>query len=102
MTSNDDNLEELDQQEREPADPPKPKRPRRKYQPDSISDDMLRGATAIAEFMLGDPKQRPRVYFMSDPARTSDPWPVFREGGMLVARKSTLLAYLAERERRLL
>lgn len=59
-----------------------------------LADDLLRGADEIAEFILGDPRQRRKVYHMAETSRL----PTFRLGSMLCARKSTLLRWIAEQE----
>lgn len=60
----------------------------------SLSDDILRGAEAIAEFMLGDPKKRRQVYHLAQMKRL----PVFRLGSTLCARRSTLIAWIEDQE----
>lgn len=57
-----------------------------------LSDDFLEGAEAIAEFMFGDKARRRRVYYLAGAL------PIFRLGTTLCARKSALLAAIAERE----
>ena len=64
--------------------------------PDKISDDLLDGADAIADFLFGDKKKRRRVYHLIDRGEL----PVFRLGGGIHARKSVLLAFITEREER--
>lgn len=59
-----------------------------------LAGDMLRGADAIAEFLLGDPKKRRQVYHLAEKGNL----PVFRLGQTLCARRSTLLAWIAEQE----
>jgi len=59
-----------------------------------LSDDLLTGADAIAEFMFGDAARRRRVYYLVECGRL----PVFRVGQTLFARKSTLLAWVARQE----
>jgi hypothetical protein len=59
-----------------------------------LGDDLLHGAAEIAQFLFGDPKQRRRVYYLIESCRL----PVFRLGG-ICARKSTLVAWIAEQER---
>lgn len=60
-----------------------------------LSTDLLRGADKIAEFMFGDTKLRRQVYHLSERKNL----PVFRLGSTICARKSTLLAWIAEQER---
>lgn len=61
-----------------------------------LADDILRGADKIAEFMFGDPGERRKIYHLAEKARL----PVFRLGVALCARKSILLAWIAEQEAR--
>jgi hypothetical protein len=61
-----------------------------------LAPDLLRGADKIADFLFGDMGQRRKVYHL---AETS--WlPVFRLGSLLCARRSILLAWIAEQEQR--
>lgn len=62
---------------------------------DSLAADLLHGAEAIAEFMFGDPKQRRKIYHMVEMQKL----PTFRLGGILCARKSTLMKWIEEQER---
>jgi hypothetical protein len=59
-----------------------------------IEDDLLLGAEAIAGAIFGrtDKKTRRRVYHLVDEL------PVFRLGGILCARRSTLTAWIAAQE----
>ncbi|WP_441256203.1 DNA-binding protein [Bradyrhizobium sp. 482_C4_N1_1] len=61
-----------------------------------IADDLLEGAEAIARYMFGTgtATKRRRVYHL---AATSD-LPLFRLGEIICGRRSTLLAWIAERE----
>lgn len=59
----------------------------------SLAADMLRGADAIACF-LG--LSRRQVYHLTETARL----PVFKLGAVLCARRSSLLGWIEERERR--
>lgn len=61
-----------------------------------LADDILRGADKIAEFMFGDPGERRKIYHLAEKSRL----PVFRLGAVLCARKSVLLAWIAEQEAR--
>lgn len=63
---------------------------------DTIRDDLLTGADAIAMFLFGDPKKRRRVYHLAD----GEQLPVFRLGNMVCARKSALLLWIEAQERR--
>lgn len=62
----------------------------------SLSDDLLRGADRIAEFMFGDAGERRKIYHLSEKSRL----PVFRLGSVLCARKSTLRAWIEDQERK--
>lgn len=57
----------------------------------NIADDMLQGADAIAAFMGLSPRQ---VYHQQKRL------PVFNIGSMLCARRSTLLAWVEEQEKK--
>ncbi|MCG5241354.1 hypothetical protein ACIU1J_27440 [Azospirillum doebereinerae] len=59
--------------------------------PDSLADDMLIGAAAIAAF-TGLPARK--VYHLAE----QEAIPVFRMGATLCARKSTWLAWIAAQE----
>jgi hypothetical protein len=61
---------------------------------DELRDDVLRGADKVAEFLYGEPKKRRRVYFLVEQSGL----PVFRDGNIICARKSRLLAWIAEQE----
>jgi hypothetical protein len=64
--------------------------------PDSSpADDLLIGASRIAAFLFGSPHKRRAVYHLAEKGVL----PAFKWGGVLVARKTTLLAFLADRER---
>jgi hypothetical protein len=63
---------------------------------ESLGDDLLQGADQIAHFLFGDPARRRRVYHLAENSRL----PVFRIGALLCGRKSSLLAWIAEQERR--
>lgn len=60
-----------------------------------LSDDMLRGAEAIAEFLFGDAKLRRKVYHVVECGKL----PTFRLGAILCARKSKLLEWIEQQER---
>ena len=79
------------------ADEESPARPSETTVGDSqvnLSDDLLRGADEIAEFMFGDPKKRRLVYHLVQKGCL----PVFKFGAMLCARRSTLVASIEEKE----
>jgi hypothetical protein len=61
-----------------------------------FSQDMLRGAEELAQFLFGDREQRRKVYHL---AATSN-LPVFKLGSMICARKSVLLRWIEEQEGR--
>ena len=61
---------------------------------ENLAKDILRGAAEIAEFVFGDPAQRRRVYHLSERGE----FPVFRMGSQLCARRSTVLAWIEEKE----
>lgn len=65
-------------------------------EPCLLSDDILRGAEDIAEFLFGDKKQRRRVYHVASTSRL----PCFRLGAILCARKSKLLEWIEAQEAR--
>jgi hypothetical protein len=58
-----------------------------------LSDDLLEGADAIAQFMYGDKAKRRKIYHLLDSL------PVFRLGGHIYARKSSLLAMIEAQEK---
>lgn len=61
-----------------------------------LAEDILKGADEIAVFMFGDPKKRRLIYHLSERSNL----PIFRLGALLCARKSVLLAWIAEQEAR--
>jgi hypothetical protein len=63
----------------------------------SLADDLLRGAEKIAEFIYGssDEPNRRRVYHAAD----KHGLPTFKLGGVICARKSTILKWIEARER---
>ena len=63
---------------------------------DNIADDLLRGAEAIAEFLYGDATQRRKIYHLAETSRL----PIFRLGSVLCARRSVLITWIAEQEKR--
>jgi hypothetical protein len=64
----------------------------------SLSEDLLRGADAIAEFLFGDRSQRRKVYYLVGEAKVC--LPHFKLGAMICARRSKLLRWIEEREDR--
>lgn len=61
-----------------------------------LAGDILHGADAIAAFLYGDKSHRRKVYNLVETARL----PVFRLGVNICARKSVLLGWIEEQERR--
>jgi hypothetical protein len=61
-----------------------------------FSKDLLRGAEEIAKFLFGNRNQRRKVCHL---VATSN-LPVFKIGSMICARKSVLLNWIEEQERR--
>lgn len=61
-----------------------------------LSDDLLRGADQIAEFLFGAASERRKIYHLTEKSRL----PVFRLGAVLCARKSVLLSWISEQEAR--
>jgi hypothetical protein len=61
---------------------------------DALAPDVLEGAEAIAEYLLGDPSRKRSIYHL---AKTKQ-LPVFRLGANMLARKSKLQAWIAEQE----
>ena len=59
-----------------------------------FSDDLLRGAAAIAEFLYGDRELRRKVYHLAATSRL----PVFKLGAMLCARRTTILEWIRRQE----
>lgn len=62
----------------------------------ALADDILRGAEEIAEFIFGAREYRRKIYYLAECTRL----PVFRLGAVLCMRKSVLLDWIAEQERR--
>ena len=61
---------------------------------DELSKDLLWGADAIAEFVLGDRGRRRQVYHLVQENRL----PVFRMGTVICARRSTLIRWVESQE----
>lgn len=71
----------------------------------ALADDLLIGAQAISRFMFGSDGQTEtrRTYHLISEVAPEDRLPSFRCGGPkgpVYARKSTILAWIAEREAR--
>jgi hypothetical protein len=60
----------------------------------SLAGDILYGAYRIAKFLYGDGKLRRKVYNLIETERL----PHFRLGATVCARKSVLMAWIAEQE----
>lgn len=63
-----------------------------------ISADMIRGASAIAEYMFGDRRYRRRVYHLVQTSRI----PIARIGSTLYLRPSTYQKWIETQEARAL
>ncbi|WP_336489823.1 DNA-binding protein [Methylobacterium nigriterrae] len=63
----------------------------------SLAEDLMTGAEAIAVFMFGDASEtnKRKVYHASDKLGL----PTFKLGGTICARRSTIIAWIEERER---
>lgn len=61
-----------------------------------VSEDILRGADQIAEFIFGSSKDRRKVYHLAEKSKL----PVFRLGSLLCARRSVLTGWIAAQEAR--
>ena len=67
--------------------------------PDLESDfaqDLLRGAKQISGFLFNDPAKRRKVYHLA----ANSNLPTFKLGSMLCARRSSLLNWVEEQEKR--
>ncbi len=67
--------------------------------PPALSDDLIQGAEGIADFIFGDPEEKRKVYHLASEVKPEDRLPIFKLGAIICARRSTLLAWIAERER---
>lgn len=61
-----------------------------------FSEDLIRGADELAEYLFGSKKLRRRVYHL---AQTSN-IPLFRLGSMICGRKSVITAWVETQEKR--
>jgi hypothetical protein len=61
-----------------------------------LSEDLLRGAYAIAEYIYGDKKYRRKVFHLASTSKL----PVFKLGSMICARRSVLLKWIEDQEER--
>ena len=59
----------------------------------NLADDILRGADAIATFLGVKPRS---IYYQAECGEI----PVFRQGSILCARRSTILRHIEEQETR--
>src|SRR6202167_5501908 len=59
-----------------------------------LSDDILRGADEIAEFIFGDRADRRKVYYLAECTKL----PIFRLGSVFCARRSVLMNWIAAQE----
>jgi hypothetical protein len=59
-----------------------------------FSEDLLRGADAVAQFLYGDGKMRRKVYHL---AATTN-FPHFKLGAMICARRSVVLRWIEHQE----
>lgn len=60
----------------------------------SLSEDLLRGAKEISEFLFGEARQRRKVYHL---AHTTG-LPIFHVGSLLCSRRSALLKWINEQD----
>ena len=61
-----------------------------------FATDMLRGAEEIADFLFGRRDERRKVYHLAATSRL----PTFKLGSMICARRSTLMQWVEDQERR--
>lgn len=61
-----------------------------------FADDLLRGASEISAFLFKEAKFRRKVYHLA----ANSNMPTFKLGSMLCARKSTLLNWVEQQEKR--
>ena len=62
----------------------------------TLAPDLLRGAEEISEFLFGTRSQRRKVYHLAETSKL----PLFRLGSVLCARRSVLMEWIANQERR--
>ncbi|HEX3666190.1 MAG TPA: hypothetical protein VHU23_13280 [Rhizomicrobium sp.] len=69
--------------------------------PETPGDDLIEGAKAISKFVYGNEKKAKRIYEMVERAKDEGAkiLPVFKMGRIICARKSSLLAAIAEMEK---
>ncbi len=61
---------------------------------ETLFDDLLVGAEAIAAYLYGNQRHRRKIYHLAQTRRL----PVFKLGSKLCARRSTLLAWIEGQE----
>ncbi len=61
-----------------------------------LSEDLLRGARAIAVFLFGTAKARRKIYYLASTSKLR----TFKLGSMLCARKSVVMKYIEDQEDR--
>ena len=66
----------------------------------NLAADLLLGGAPIANFVFGrsDQKAMRKLYHLTSEVPEADRLPVFRLGGQICARKTTLLNWIASRE----
>ena len=62
----------------------------------AISDDLLFGASKIAEFLFGDMKHRRKIYYLTNEATNGIPH--FKIGQTTCASKRAILRWIAQQE----
>lgn len=65
-------------------------------QPQMLANDLIRGADEIAAFIFGAGANRRKVYHLAVTSRL----PVFRLGSILCARRSVLMKWIENQERK--
>lgn len=66
-----------------------------KKAPSDEAPDLLCGATEISEFLFRKPNARRRVYHLYE----HHDLPAFKVGGSIFARRSTILKWIADKEK---
>lgn len=66
--------------------------------PDTLADDLIIGAAALARFLFGsdEPRFQRRIYYLTHTAKCR--LPHFRIGSQIAARRSTLLKWIEQQE----
>lgn len=66
--------------------------------PDNLADDLIVGAAKIARFIYGsdEPRFQRRIFYRCSVAKLR--LPHFRLGNQIAARRSTLIAWIAQQE----